>query len=191
MAFQIRHLSIDIHPMAMELIPDKFGDERGFFSETYNKAELEKNDINLNFVQDNHSLSAKTGTIRGLHFQTPPFAQTKLVRVISGAILDVAVDIREGSPTFGKHVSLIVSAKAWNQILVPEGFAHGFCTLEPDTEVIYKVNAPYSKEHDKGILWSDPDLEIAWPKVSGDFIISDKDKVHPRLCDLASYFEYT
>jgi len=190
MALKVRHLKIGNHPAALELIPDRFGDERGFFSETYNKAELEKIGVDLDFIQDNHSLSAEAGTVRGLHFQIPPFAQTKLVRVVKGSVFDVAVDIRKNSPTFGRHVSLVLSAKTWNQILVPEGFAHGFCTLERDTEVIYKVNAPYSKEHDKGILWSDPVLEIDWPQVNGDYTISEKDKIQPRLSDLPDYFEY-
>jgi len=190
MALHVRQLMIDNHTVALELTPDRFGDERGFFSETYNKSEMEKIGVDLEFVQDNHSLSAEVGTLRGLHFQTPPFAQAKLVRVIRGAILDVAVDIRVGSPTFGKHVKLILSAKAGNQILVHAGFAHGFCTLEPDTEVVYKVNAPYSKEHDKGILWSDPALGIEWPQLNCDFTISEKDKCLPRLAELPDCFEY-
>ncbi len=190
MTLQVQYLKIDNHPLALEITPDRFGDERGFFSETYNKAEMRKIGVDLEFVQDNHSLSAKTGTLRGLHFQTPPFAQAKLVRVTKGSILDVAVDIRTGSPTFGKHVSLIISAKAWNQILVPEGFAHGFCTLEPDTEVVYKVNAPYSNEHDKGILWADVELGIEWPLENYEFTISDKDKNLPKFADLENYFEY-
>lgn len=190
MGLQVRQLTIDGFPAALEIIPDRFGDERGFFSETYNKAELKKAGIDLDFVQDNHSLSAEAGTVRGLHFQTPPFAQAKLVRVVKGSIFDAAVDIRKGSPTFGKHVSLVLSVNTWNQILVPEGFAHGFCTLERDTEIVYKVTAPYSKEHDKGILWSDPALGIEWPLENHKFIISEKDKIQPRLSDLPGYFEY-
>jgi len=191
MGLKVRQLTFEGHCLALEISPDRFGDERGFFSETYNQAEMKKNGIDLEFVQDNHSLSAETGTLRGLHFQTPPFAQAKLVRVVRGAIFDVAVDIRAGSPTFGKHVCLTLSAEAWNQILVPEGFAHGFCTLEPGTEVIYKVNAPYSKEHDKGILWSDPALGIEWPQLNCQYTCSEKDKILPRLEDLPDCFEYT
>ncbi len=190
MALRVRHLKIDNHPVAVELFPDRFGDARGFFSETYNQTEMKKNGIELDFVQDNHSLSTEIGTLRGLHFQTPPFAQAKLVRVVRGAIFDVAVDIRAGSPTFGKHVYLTLSAEAWNQILVPEGFAHGFCTLERNTEVVYKVNAPYSKDHDKGILWSDPALGIEWPQLNCQFTCSEKDKTLPRLEDLPDCFEY-
>jgi dTDP-4-dehydrorhamnose 3,5-epimerase len=190
MGLKVRQLTISGHCLALEITPDKFSDERGFFSETYNKAELQKIGVDLDFVQDNHSLSAEIGTLRGLHFQTPPFAQAKLVRVVRGAIFDVAVDIRAGSPTFGKHISLVISADAWNQILVPEGFAHGFCSLERDTEVVYKVNAPYSKEHDKGILWSDPALGIEWPLPDGCAIVSEKDKNLPQLNDVPQYFDY-
>ena len=119
--------------------------------------------ITADFVQDNHSLSVPRGVVRGLHFQVPPHAQGKLVRVVRGAILDVAVDIRHGSPTFGQHVSCVLSASNWSQLWVPKGFAHGFCTLEPDTTVLYKVDAVYSAEHDRGFAWSDPALAIPWP----------------------------
>ncbi len=190
MGLKVQQLTIGGHTLALEITPDRFGDERGFFSETYNQAEMKKIGIDLEFVQDNHSLSAETGTLRGLHFQTPPFAQAKLVRVVRGAIFDVAVDIRAGSPTFGKHVSVVISAEAWNQILVPEGFAHGFCTLEPNTEVVYKVNAPYSKDHDKGISWSDRALGIEWPLPNGKAIVSAKDKNLPQLSDVPQYFDF-
>jgi len=163
-------------------------DHRGFFSETYNKAALAALGVNLEFVQDNHSLSVERGVVRGLHFQTPPFAQDKLVRVIRGAIFDVAVDIRRGSPTYGKHVARLISAADWNQFLVPIGFAHGFCTLEPDTEVIYKVTNYYSPEHDRGMLWNDADLGIAWPIAEGEAILSDKDRKQPRFRELKEYF---
>ena len=168
--------------------PRKFGDHRGFFSETYSKRSFEAAGLHHDFVQDNHSLSAEVGTVRGLHFQLPPFAQDKLVRVVKGAILDVAVDIRKGSPTFGKHVSAVISAEAWNQILVPVGFAHGFCTLEPDTEVIYKVTNFYSAEHDRGLLWNDPDLGIDWPVAADKAQLSDKDHRNPRLAELPDVF---
>lgn len=166
--------------------PKKFGDERGFFSETYNKRVLAEHGIELDFVQDNHSWSRETGVLRGIHFQTPPFAQDKLVRVVSGAILDVAIDLRKDSPTFGKHVSARISADEWNQILVPVGFGHGIVTLEPDTQLIYKVTNFYSPEHDKGLRWDDPDLAIDWPFSAEEMILSDKDKAQPYLRDIAA-----
>lgn len=170
------------------LTPKRFGDARGFFSETYNKAALAEHGLDLDFVQDNHSMSQAVGVLRGLHFQTPPFAQDKLVRVVKGRIFDVAVDIRRGSPTFGKWVGAEISAEAWNQILVPVGFAHGFVTLEPDTEVIYKVTAPYAPDHDKGIAWNDPSIAIDWPLNGIEPTLSDKDTKHPALADLPAYF---
>jgi len=163
-------------------------DQRGFFSETYNKAGLAALGVNLEFVQDNHSLSVERGVVRGLHFQIPPFAQDKLVRVIRGAIFDVAVDIRRGSPTYGKHVARVISAADWNQFFVPIGFAHGFCTLEPNTEVIYKVTNYYSAENDRGVLWNDPDLRIVWPITETEAILSHKDRKQPRFCELPDYF---
>jgi dTDP-4-dehydrorhamnose 3,5-epimerase len=163
-------------------------DHRGFFSETYNKGELAKVGVNLEFVQDNHSLSVERGVVRGLHFQIPPFAQDKLVRVVRGAIFDVAVDIRRGSPTYGNHVARIISAQEWNQFLVPIGFAHGFCTLEANTEVIYKVTNYYSPEHDRGVLWNDADLRIAWPVEESEAVLSDKDRKQPRFSELPNYF---
>lgn len=180
-------VSLDI-PDVKIIRPKKFGDHRGFFSETYTKKTFEAAGLHYDFVQDNHSLSAEVGTVRGLHFQLPPFAQDKLVRVVRGAILDVAVDIRKGSPTFGRHVSAVVSAADWNQILVPIGFAHGFCTLEPDTEVIYKVTDYYSPEHDRGLLWNDPELGIAWPVAADKARLSDKDHKHPTLARLGDLF---
>ena len=168
--------------------PKKFGDHRGFFSETYNKKILAEYGIDLDFVQDNHSLSVEKGVIRGLHYQTPPYAQDKLVRVIRGSILDVAVDIRKDSPTYGKHIKAIISANDWNQILVPIGFAHGFCTLEPDTEVIYKVTNYYSPENDAGIYWNDEELGIEWPIPEEHAILSDKDKRQPKFSQLKSVF---
>lgn len=170
------------------IVPRIHKDHRGFFSETYNKAGLEKLGADLEFVQDNHSLSVEQGVVRGLHFQVPPFAQDKLVRVIRGSVFDVAVDIRRGSPTYGKHVARVISAADWNQFLVPAGFAHGFCTLESDTEVIYKVTNYYSPEHDRGVLWNDPDLRIDWPVTESEAILSDKDKKQPRFRDLPQYF---
>lgn len=165
------------------ITPVKHGDSRGFFSETYNQRDLAAAGINTEFVQDNHSLSGPRGTVRGLHYQLPPFAQDKLLRVVRGSVLDIAVDVRRGSPTFGRHVSVVLSAEDWTQVLVPAGFAHGFCTLEPDTEVIYKVSDYYAPEHDRGILWNDPDLGIEWPVDAGEALLSERDRKHPRLQD--------
>jgi len=182
---QVESLAI---PDVKIITPRRFGDHRGFFSETYSKPAFEAVGLDLDFVQDNHSLSASVGVLRGLHFQVPPFAQDKLVRVIRGRIFDVAVDIRRGSPTYGRWVAAEISAAAWNQILVPVGFAHGFVTLEPDTEVVYKVTAPYAPEHDRGLAWDDPDLAIAWPLDGVEAILSEKDTRHPRLADLPAAF---
>ncbi len=168
--------------------PARFTDKRGFFSETYNRRALAEAGIDTEFVQDNHSLSVPQGTVRGLHFQTPPAVQAKLVRVVRGAILDVAVDIRTGSPSYGRHVSCRLSAEAWNQLFIPEGFAHGFCTLEPDTEVIYKVSGYYAPDHDRGLLWNDPALGIDWPV--SEPLLSEKDRFHPPLGELPEYFRY-
>lgn len=177
-------------PDVKVLVPNKLGDHRGFFSEVYNEKVLEAAGIRTRFVQDNHSLSAEAGTVRGLHFQTPPFAQAKLVRVARGAVFDVAVDLRHGSPSYGRHVSVALSAQAWNQVLVPVGFAHGFITLEPDTEVLYKVSDYYAAECDKGLLWNDPALGIEWPIAEQDAILSGKDRAQPRLADLPACFSY-
>jgi dTDP-4-dehydrorhamnose 3,5-epimerase len=171
------------------IVPRIHRDHRGFFSETYSKAGLSALGVNLEFVQDNHSLSIERGVVRGLHFQIPPFAHGKLVRVIRGSIFDVAVDLRRGSQTYGKHVARVISAADWNQFLVPIGFAHGFCTLEANTQVIYKVTNYYSPEHDRGLLWNDPDLRIGWPITENEAILSDKDRKQARLCELPSYFE--
>lgn len=177
---QIRPLDLD---GVLEISPRKFGDDRGFFSETYNAKSFAEAGIDLTFVQDNHSYSAAKGVVRGLHYQLPPFAQDKLVRVTRGAILDVAVDIRKGSPTFGKWVALEVSAEKWNQILVPKGFAHGFMTLVEHTEVIYKVTNYYSPEHDRSIRFDDPAIGIDWPIAASGVQLSDKDKNAPMLAD--------
>ncbi|NKB43489.1 MAG: dTDP-4-dehydrorhamnose 3,5-epimerase [Alphaproteobacteria bacterium] len=172
------------------LRPKRHGDNRGFFSEAYSKASFAAVGIDITFVQDNHSLSADKGTVRGLHFQSPPFAQDKLVRVTRGAILDVAVDLRAGSPTYGQHVSAEISADEWNQILVPIGFAHGLVTLEPDTEVLYKVSNYYNADCDKGVLWNDPDIGIDWPLTEKEAVLSAKDKIQPTLSELPQHFTY-
>lgn len=163
------------------LEPEVFKDQRGFFMESYNKQIFDQLGLNYMFVQDNHSFSAQPGTIRGLHYQLTPKAQTKLVRVVSGAIYDVVVDIRRSSPTFGKWVGVILSEWNRRQILVPKGFAHGFCTIVPNTQVVYKVDEYYSYEHDRGILWNDPEIGIDWPEKEP--ILSEKDKKHPLLKD--------
>jgi dTDP-4-dehydrorhamnose 3,5-epimerase len=170
--------------------PVRHMDLRGFFSEVFKESALRDLGIDIHFVQDNHSLSASKGVVRGLHFQIPPFDQAKLLRVTAGSIFDVAVDIRWGSPSFGRHVSAVLSAADWNQIFIPEGFAHGYCTLEPDTEAIYKVSAYYSPEHDRGLLWNDPALGIAWPVSANDALVSDKDRKGPVLSRLPLYFQY-
>jgi dTDP-4-dehydrorhamnose 3,5-epimerase len=172
------------------ITPARHGDARGFFSEVFNESVLRQAGIDTHFVQDNHSLSRREGVVRGLHFQIPPLAQAKLLRVSAGAIFDVAVDIRWGSPSFGRHVAVVLSAAEWNQIWIPEGFAHGYCTLEPNTEVLYKVNNYYSAEHDRGLLWNDPALGIAWPVDGGEALLSDKDRAHPVLAELPRYFRY-
>ncbi|MEC7593399.1 MAG: dTDP-4-dehydrorhamnose 3,5-epimerase [Pseudomonadota bacterium] len=180
-------VSLDL-PEVKILSPRKFGDARGFFSETYNRDAFAAAGLGHVFVQDNHSFSATPGTLRGLHFQLPPFAQDKLVRVTRGAIFDVAVDIRRGSPTFGRWVGAEISAENWNQIFVPVGFAHGFCTLAPDTEVIYKVTAPYAPESERGIAWDDSQLAIDWPLPVARPILSGKDGENPLLADSAEVF---
>lgn len=174
----VRKLKI---PDVLELTPRKFGDDRGFFSETFNRNRLAETGITIDWMQDNQSYSAEPYTLRGLHYQEPPFAQDKLVRVLRGRILDVAVDIRQGSPHFGQWVALELSAAAFNQILVPVGFAHGFLTLEPDTEVFYKVSAPYSGEHDRSIRFDDPAIGIDWPLNGQMPVLSAKDEAAPTL----------
>lgn len=170
------------------LVPKQFRDHRGFFSEVYSRKALAAAGIDREFVQDNHSLSVEKGVLRGLHYQLPPMAQDKLVRVVRGAILDVAVDIRRSSPTFGKHVAVEISADNWRQIFVPVGFAHGFVTLEPNTEVIYKVSAPYSPEHERAIRWNDPALGINWGVTEGQAILSGRDQTHPPLASVTDLF---
>lgn len=170
--------------------PRKFGDARGFFSETYNRARLAELGFDRDFVQDNHSLSVEAGVVRGLHYQSPPFAQDKLVRVVRGAILDVVVDLRRGSPTWGDHASVEISAANWRQLLAPAGFAHGFVTLAPETEVVYKVTNYYAPDHDHGLLWSDPALGIVWPVAPDAARLSDKDRIQPRLADIDSPFVF-
>ncbi|HDR7792432.1 TPA: dTDP-4-dehydrorhamnose 3,5-epimerase [Bacillus luti] len=168
------------------LEPKLFGDERGFFTESYNKKVLEVLGITYSFVQDNVSYSAQAGTIRGLHFQTNPKAQTKLIQVMQGAIYDVIVDLRKDSPTFKQWKGYILSADNHRQLLVPKGFAHGFCTLVPHTTVMYKVDEYYSADHDSGLLWEDKELSIPWPVTNP--ILSDKDRILPLLREYKDSF---
>lgn len=168
-------------PEVKRIRPQKHGDRRGFFSETFNAKAFAKANLPTKFVQDNHSLSAERGVLRGLHYQAAPFAQGKLVRVLRGSILDVAVDIRPGSVSFGKHVRVRLSAENWEQLWIPPGFAHGFVTLESNTEVLYKVTDYYSPEHEHGIVWNDPGLAIDWG--IDNPILSKRDEFHPRFCE--------
>ena len=175
-------------PDVKVLVPKQFKDHRGFFSEVYNSKVLKDLGIAPHFIQDNHSLSVEKGVLRGLHYQIPPTAQDKLIRVVRGAILDVAVDVRRASPTFGKHVAVEISADNWQQIFVPVGFAHGFVTLEPNTEVLYKVSAPYSPAHERGVKWNDPALRIPWGVEESQAILSGRDQNHPPLAEVKDFF---
>jgi len=175
-------------PDVLLLTPPRFPDPRGFFSETWNAQRAADAGIPGPFVQDNHALSRDRGVLRGLHCQIGANAQGKLVRVVRGAIWDVAVDIRRGSPTYGRHVGAVLSMENWQQLWVPVGFLHGYCTLQPDTEVIYKVTAPYDKPAERGVIWNDPALAIPWPVPPAEILLSDKDLVLPRLADCPDWF---
>jgi len=185
MSIEVRRLAI---PDVVVLKPTRHRDERGFFVETYSKRALADAGLELSFVQDNLSHSNRTGTLRGLHFQAPPFAQAKLVHVICGRILDVAVDLRRTSTTFGQHVAAELSAENGEQIFIPIGFAHGFCTLAPNTIVSYKVTNYYSAAHDLGIYWNDPALNINWPFKPENIEISLKDTKQPLMRDINVFF---
>ncbi|MHB2209105.1 dTDP-4-dehydrorhamnose 3,5-epimerase [Methylobacterium sp. CM6257] len=175
-------------PDVKRVVLKRFGDARGWFSETFRADTMARGGITAVFVQDNQSFSAPQGTIRGLHFQIAPRAQAKLIRVLQGAILDVAVDIRSDSPTYGKFVAVTLDAEKGEQLFIPHGFAHGFCTLTPDVMVAYKVDDYYSPEHDRALAWNDPEIGIPWP-VSGEAaILSDKDRRAPKLADLGRVF---
>jgi dTDP-4-dehydrorhamnose 3,5-epimerase len=177
-------------PEVKIVVPERIGDARGFFSEVWNKRTLAVAGLDAAFVQDNHACSAGKGTVRGLHYQIPPVAQGKLLRVTRGAILDVAVDIRRGSPSFGRLVEVVLSADNWRQLWIPAGFAHGYCTIEDDTEVQYKATDYYSASHDRGIAWNDPALGIRWPVGPETAIISERDRKLPRLAEQSDLFEY-
>jgi dTDP-4-dehydrorhamnose 3,5-epimerase len=168
--------------------PQRFGDARGWFSETYSRRQLEAAGIEHDFVQDNHSFSAAKGTLRGLHFQSPPHVQAKLVRCIAGAIWDVAVDLRAGSSSYGRWVGTELTAAGGEQFYIPAGFAHGFITLVCNVEVAYKTSSYYAPECDGGVAWDDPDIAISWPLEEVTPILSDKDRGLPRLRDLVTPF---
>lgn len=172
------------------ITPRRFGDNRGFFSESYSRKSLAEQGIDIEFVQDNHSLSSQVGTVRGLHFQAPPHAQDKLVRCGKGALFDVAVDIRRGSPTYGKWVGYELSFENGRQLLVPAGFAHGFMTLQPDTEIIYKCSDYYAPETEGAVVWDDPAIDIDWPLDVAP-VLSDKDAAARPLAELDTPFSMT
>jgi len=175
----------------IEVRPPRFGDERGFFSETWSAAAFAAAGLPaFDFVQDNHSHSAAAGTLRGLHFQVPPFEQDKLIRVTRGAVFDIAVDVRRGSPSFGKWAGGVLSAQEWNQLLIPKGFAHGFLTLEPDTEVQYKVTARYSPEHERTVAFDDPALAIDWPGERSSYTLNARDAAAPALSEVETGFAW-
>jgi dTDP-4-dehydrorhamnose 3,5-epimerase len=186
-------MRITVRPTAIPdvkiIAPGRFSDARGFLSEVYKQSDLAAENIRFDVVQENHVMSRQAGTVRGLHFQTPPFAQAKLVRAVAGRAFDVAVDLRVSSPTFGRHVDVELSAENWLQLLIPEGFAHGFCTLEPGTELVYKTTNDYAREFERGLLWNDPQLGIEWPVDESRAHLSDADRTHPRLRDLPKYFD--
>ncbi|CAN5385596.1 dTDP-4-dehydrorhamnose 3,5-epimerase [soil metagenome] len=184
---EIRRLAI---PDVVEIVPARQGDARGFFSEVYSERALAEAGVAMVCVQENHSYSAAAGVVRGLHFQAPPAAQDKLIRCVRGSIFDVAVDIRQGSPTYGKWVSITLSAGAWNQIFVPRGFAHGFAVLEAGSEVIYMVSTPYSQSHERAIRFDDAALAIPWPLGCRTPILSDKDRAAPLMKDTDSGFRW-
>lgn len=185
---RIEELSL---PGLFRISPQRFGDERGWFSEVWNREVFAAAGLAFEWFQDNQSLSRQAGTIRGLHFQAPPHAQAKLVQVISGSLLDVVVDLRRGSPAYGRHLALELSAEKGDGLLVPEGFAHGFCTLEADTRIAYKASARYSQVAEGGIRWDDPALGIDWPVQGDAAILSPKDRALPCLAAITSPFRMT
>ncbi len=175
-------------PDLILITPPRFGDERGFFSEVFNTARFAAAGVDMEFIQDNQSLSGERGVVRGLHCQVSPYAQGKLVRCTRGSIWDVAVDARRSSPYFGQWAVAELSAENWAQLWVPPGFLHGFCTLERDTEVIYKVTAGYDRASERGVLWNDPDLRLPWPVTEAEAVLSEKDRVLPRWAETPALF---
>lgn len=186
-------MKLDILPTSLAGVciirSPRITDPRGFFAETYARGDFVAAGLKSEFIQDNQSASVLSGTIRGLHFQIAPFAQAKLIRVLSGRIFDVVIDLRRSSLAFGKHLAVELSAESGDQLFVPAGYAHGFCTLVDNTEVFYKVDAVYSAAHDRGINWADPELNINWPVAASDAVLSDKDRALPMLKALPPYFE--
>ena len=176
-------------PEVMLITPPRYADSRGFFSEVYTASKFAEIGLDAHFIQDNQSRSAK-GVVRGLHCQIAPNVQGKLVRVLNGSIWDVAVDIRVGSPTYGQYAAAILSAENGAQLWVPGGFLHGFMALEADTDVLYKVNAPYDRGAERGVLWNDPGLALPWPMAPGETIVSDKDQELPRLADCDPWYRF-
>ena len=177
-------------PAVRILLPQRHQDARGYFSEVWREDSMARSGIKVRFVQENHALSRAAGTLRGLHFQIGSAAQGKLVRCLRGGILDVAVDIRHGSPTFGRYVSTVLSAENWKQVYVPIGFAHGYCTLAPNTEVLYKVTAYFDPASERGLAWDDPDIGITWPVKAEDAILVARDRAYPRLAGLTTFFPF-
>jgi len=182
---EIREFDID---GPLELLPTKHGDERGYFSEILRMAPFVARAGPVEFVQDNQSLSARAGTIRGIHFQSKPFAQGKLVRCVAGSVFDVAVDLRHDSPSYGNWISVVLGAERLNQLWIPVGFGHAFCTLELNSLITYRVTEYYTPEHDKGVAWNDPDLSIDWPDVADPDTLSGKDRAQPAFADLPPLF---
>ena len=187
-------MSLKVEPLAIAgvllVIPRRFSDSRGYFVETYTQRTFHQAGITAEFRQDNQSLSAHRGTIRGLHFQLAPEPQTKLVRVLAGSVYDVAVDLRRGSTTYGRWCGATLTARVGEELLIPAGFAHAFCTLEPDTIVAYKVDGFYNKAAEAGLRWDDPDIAIDWPVPAAEIRVSEKDATLPRLSEIATPFDF-
>jgi dTDP-4-dehydrorhamnose 3,5-epimerase len=173
-----------------ELIPKRFEDTRGYFTEIFNRKALEELGIFVDWVQDSHSFSKERGTLRGLHFQKPPFTQDKLIRVVTGSVYDVAVDLREGSPTYARYVGVHLQSEIGNQLFIPAGFAHGFLTLEPDTHVEYKVSNYYSPPHEKGFCWNDPTLGIKWPLAEEEIFLNKRDNSYASFTEREHCFRF-
>jgi dTDP-4-dehydrorhamnose 3,5-epimerase len=178
-------------PGVRVIVPRRHADTRGFFSEVWREDVLERAGLDCRFVQENHVLSRAKGTVRGLHFQIGKAVQGKLIRCTRGSVLDVAVDIRRGSPSFGRHMATVLSADNWKQLYVPVGFAHGYCTLDPDTEVIYKVTAYYDPNSERGLAWNDPAIGINWPVDLEEAVLTERDQALPHLADLPDFFPYS
>lgn len=184
---EVRELALD---GVLLITPRRHADERGFFSEVYNARDLAAAGVDLEFVQDNHAHTVRAGTVRGLHFQIPPHPVAKLVRVAAGAIFDVVVDVRSDSPDFGRHLAVELTADEGQQLLVPVGYAHGYCTLAPDTDVVYKVTDHWGPDVDVGFRWNDPAVGIDWPVDEEHAVLSDKDRALPLLSELPPYFSH-